>query len=343
MFDSSSPLVSICIPTYNAAVTIRETLNSIVSQTYKNLDIHIVDNASTDDTLKVVSEFKDYRITTHRHDTNIGGEGNFNRCIQLATGKYTAIYHADDVYETEMVERQVEFLEMHPEAGAVFTEARLIDEFGRVIGAIRWSDRLRSVGPLYDFPTIFKAVLQHSNFFICPSAMVRSHVYQQEIRGWRGEMFGSGADLDVWFRILQRHLIGLIDEPLMRYRLSAAQFSARVRSETGQAIIFRIFDYYLEQEPVKAMMGPRDWCNYARLDRRDRIGRAINLLLLDKVEEAVLLCHDIFTWDALRAAFESKRGLFTLLVGCYIRLVISFGLKRIGKWTLVHLKKTTLR
>jgi len=336
---SDRPLVCICIPTYNAAATVRETLTSILAQSYTNLLVQVVDNASTDDTLKAVSEFNDARLSVHRSEVNVGAEGNFNRCIQLARGKYTAIYHADDIYEPEMVERQVAFLEAHPQAGAVFTEAKLIDADGQNIGKIGWSTRLKLKGPLYDFSTIFSAILQRSNFFICPSAMARTYVYQQEIRSWRGDMFGSGADLDVWLRVLQRHPVGLIPEPLMRYRISTAQFSARVRLETGKGIIFRIIDHYLEQESVKALMGAQDWRNYVRLERRDRVGRAVNLLLSDKLQEARVLCHDIFSWDAISAALESKREVFTLFAGGYVRLVIALGLAEMGKSTLAYLNR----
>ena len=125
--NNASPMVCICIPTYNAAATIRETLTSILAQTYTNLVIHVSDNASTDKTLEIVESMADSRIHIHRHENNIGAEGNFTRCIQLATGKYTAIFHADDLYGADMVAKQVAFLESHPDAGAVFTEAEMID------------------------------------------------------------------------------------------------------------------------------------------------------------------------------------------------------------------------
>ena len=101
------PLVCICVPTYNSAASIRETLESILAQTYLNLTIHVSDNASTDGTLKIVESISDRRISLHRHDVNVGGEGNFNRCIHFAAGKYTAIFHADDIYEPDMVAAQV--------------------------------------------------------------------------------------------------------------------------------------------------------------------------------------------------------------------------------------------
>src|ERR1035438_397419 len=106
--NDEPPLVCICLPTYNAALTVRQTLNSILAQTYTNLVVHVSDNASTDDTLKVIESFADSRVKIHRHSINVGGEGNFDRCIQLAEGKYTAIFHSDDIYEPEMVAKQVD-------------------------------------------------------------------------------------------------------------------------------------------------------------------------------------------------------------------------------------------
>lgn len=341
--SGSSPLVCICIPTYNAAATIVETLTSICSQTYTNLGIHVSDNASTDDTLQVIGAIADSRITIHRQENNIGAEGNFNRCIQLAEGKYTAIFHADDVYEPDMVAKQVAFLEANPKAGAVFTESSLINETGKIVGEIRLPQDIAAQGGLYNFETMIKAILRHGNFFICPSFMVRTQIYQQEIKVWRGEQFGSGADLDVWLRILQSHPIGHLPERLIRYRVSNNQFSARVRMETEPGVIFKIVDHYLEQGRVKAMLSTNDLLNYKRLERRDRVGRALNLFLMDCPQEAGRLLSDIYTWDTLRAAFRSKRGLLVLIVGVYVSLLVILGLNKIGKSSLTYMKQATRR
>jgi glycosyltransferase involved in cell wall biosynthesis len=337
------PLVCICIPTYNAAASIRETLESILAQTYPNLTIHVSDNASTDETLKIVESISDRRISLHRHDVNVGGEGNFNRCIQFAEGKYTAIFHADDIYEPDMVTRQVAFLEAHAEAGAVFTEASLIDEAGKRIGEIRIPHEIASPNGIYDFATMFKAVLRHSNFFICPSFMLRTQIYKQEIKIWRGELFGSGADLDVWLRILKNHPIGHLPERLMRYRISNSQWSAKVRLETERAVIFKIIDYYLEQDAVRRMLNSGDFLNYKSLERRDRLGRAVNLFLIDRPMEARELLNATPSCDALRASCQSKRGLLILLGNVYLRSLIAMCLYRIGKKSLSYIKQLTNR
>lgn len=342
--NNELPLVCICIPTYNAAATIRETLVSILAQTYPNLIVHISDNASTDDTLKVIGLTADSRVIIHRNAENIGGEGNFNRCIQLAEGKYTAIFHADDIYEPEIVAKQVAFLESCPDAGAVFTEASLIDEKGCKIGEIRLPQGIiLTKGNAYNFEIMLKAVLRHFNFFVCPSFMVRTRIYQQEIAVWRGNMFGSSADLDVWLRILQRHLIGHLPEPLIRYRISRNQFSAQVRLETERAAFFKVIDYYLDQDQVKNILTENDLVNYRWLERRDRVMRSLNLYLVDRPQDALRLLGDIYSGDAIKAAWRSKRGLATLIVGGYVRMLVSLGLNRIGKASLTCVKNITNR
>lgn len=336
---SNVPLVCICVPTYNAANTVRETLASILAQSYPNLVVHISDNASTDETLQLIASLADPRVTIHRHAENIGGEENFNRCIQLAEGKYTAIFHADDIYEPEMVARQVAFLEANPEAGAVFAEAITIDETSARIGEIRLPKGIVSSGGLYDFPTMFKAILRHSNFFICPSVMVRTQVYQQEIKRWQGEQFKTSADLDLWLRILQLHPVGYLPERLMRYRISNSQWSAKVRLGTERADFFLVTDHYLAQQPVRALLDATDLGNYRLLERRDRVMRAANLLITGHPEQASELVHDILSRDALMAALKSKRGALVFLLGVYVRLLTLLGLHRIGRSSLSYMKQ----
>ena len=130
----SQPLVSICIPTYNVEKTVVQTVQSVLNQTYHNLEILVVDNASTDDTLTLLQKFDDPRITIHKNSKNIGAEQNFSQCIQLANGEYIAIFHADDLYMPDMVQKQVEAFEDNPTISAVFTLAKLINSHGEAIG-----------------------------------------------------------------------------------------------------------------------------------------------------------------------------------------------------------------
>lgn len=315
-------MVCICVPTFNAETTIAQTLRSILAQTYRNMVVHVVDNCSTDATLDVVRSFTDPRIAVHENSVNVGGEGNFNRCIALARGEFTALFHADDVYEPEMVERQIAFLKKHPIAGGVFTQARLIDQTGTVIGALDLPASLRDAAPLYSFEQIFKAVLKHSNFMICPSFMARTDIYQQEISRWRGELFRSSADLDVWLRVLERHPCGILPDHLMNYRISRLQWSAGVRDNSERADFFLVIDHYLAKPEVRAVLDENDWLNVERLERRDRAMRAVNALIAGDIERAQTLSEGLFSLVGIANAYQNRRDMLTLVLGTLVNLAV---------------------
>ncbi len=338
--NDATPLVCICIPTYNADRPIRETLTSILNQSYSNLAIQLVDNASTDRTLAIIEAFEDERICVHKNSANIGAEGNFNRCIQLATGKYTAIYHADDVYEPQMVERQVECLERAEKVGAVFTEATVIDQFSIYVGKLTVPVPARTANGLYDFPMLFKRILRHSNFLICPSAMVRTAIYHDEIKRWRSDLFGSSADLDVWLRISQSHSIAVIYQPLIKYRVSSIQGThSLIRLRTERAEFFRVLDSYLDMPQLRNFLSSDDFMHYRWLERTDRVVRAANLFVLDRFDEAAKLISPFNFPDALRAATVNRRGLMTFLAGLYLYVVSVFGMHKFGKFTIQKLRR----
>lgn len=339
--DNTSPLVCICIPTYNAALTIRETLESILAQTYSNLVVIISDNASTDETLRVVESMADRRVIIHRNVENLGGEGNFNQCIQLAQGKYTAIFHADDLYEPCMVEKQVEFLDANQAIGAVLTAATTIDGSGKPFGIIGRSVANEQDVCIYEFKDLMKAILKRSNFLICPSAMVRTHIYQNEILSWRGDLFRSSSDLDVWLRIAKKHSIAILNEPLMRYRIDENQFSSKVRTRTERPDIFLVLDHYLSKISVKADLARSDWHNYRSLEINDWVWRSINLFSLGRLSDAKSMLSRVFNRDLIRAAVTSQRGLLTMIAAVALSIFITLNLRNFGNWAIKKLRKAS--
>ena len=336
----NEPLVTICIPTFNAEKTIHRTLESILSQSFTNMVIHVSDNASTDHTVKIVESIKDARVLVHRLPKNIGAEGNFNHCINLASGKYAAIYHADDIYAFDMVERQVGFLEGNTGVDAVFTEATLIDEDDQDVGSIHFPKELGHATDLsIDFPTLLKAVLRHSNFLVCPSAMVKTDILKNTIGRWRSELFKSSADLDVWLRIAQRGSVGLIRSPLIRYRISTDQYTAKVRGQITRPDFFLVTDYYLRQESVAAMLSSRDIENLDRLIMRDKVMRAINGYIASEYAIARELIENFFGWASLKSSFQTKRGLGVFIAAIFLKCMLIFRIGEPGKGLFITLKR----
>ena len=104
------PLVSICIPTYNGARYLKETLDSCLSQTYKNVDILISDDGSTDETFSLVQSYMSTypQIRLHRNSSNLGLVGNWKKCIELAKGDWIKFIFQDDVMKEDCVARMME-------------------------------------------------------------------------------------------------------------------------------------------------------------------------------------------------------------------------------------------
>src|SRR5665213_1821976 len=246
MQASGEEFVSICVPTFNAANSIEETLNSIVSQSHRNIAVRVVDNASTDSTLDIVSRFKDSRITIHGNDRNIGANRNFTRCIELMSGKYSAIYHSDDVYGRDMVAQQVSFLEKTPSVGAVFSQATMIGSGGQILGVMGGVPKREADTVELDLRELMQLMMLHQSFIVCPSGMVRTWIYQDKIRTWGSEISKTASDVEMWIRLAQVQNVAVLRERLMKYRISDTQGSHANRVRTGRLDFFSVMDHYLK-------------------------------------------------------------------------------------------------
>ena len=329
------PLVSVCIPTYNAEKTVVSTVQSILNQTYQNLEIIAVDNASTDSTLALLQKFKDPRMKIHKNEGNIGPSKTLDRCIELASGEYIAIFHADDLYMPDMVKKQLQAFQDNPSIGAVFTMANHINGRGEVIGeSILLPAELRGKG-IYYFPEIFIAILGNLNFLMCPSAMVRSEIYK-ELALFNEEKFGRSDDLDMWLRILETHPIAILDEKLMSHRISDTQGSYSYNYlRTEQADFFKVMDFYLSNKSDNLDI-PHSALNKYELQRsRDNISRAANHLIKGQSPDAKKLLRKSFSGKVFRAMMGyigKPRFLAQWILGAMLLVLVYFGLGRyIGK------------
>jgi glycosyltransferase involved in cell wall biosynthesis len=121
-------LVSILIPVYNREHIIAETLESALAQTYKNIEVIVVDNASTDNTWQIIQEFaeKDHRIKAFKNETNLGPVRNWLRCVDEATGEYGKILWSDDLIAPEFIEETLPLF--NEDVGFVFTATRVFSK-----------------------------------------------------------------------------------------------------------------------------------------------------------------------------------------------------------------------
>jgi glycosyltransferase involved in cell wall biosynthesis len=239
----TEPLVSVVVPVYNGARFLRESLDSILRQTYPRTEVIVLDDASKDETPSIIASYGD-RIRSVRNERNRGGFGNMNAGIALATGDLVAIYHADDVYEPTIVEREVSFLNAHPDIGTVFCLDVFIDATGHEYGRVMLPPELERKDVLA-YPDVLNALLRWKNRFLrAPGAMLRRSTYGAI--GVFREEFGIAADLDLWLRAARHSGIGMLHEYLYRYRHFHGNWSQQhqyLRTEADT--FFTVMDHWL--------------------------------------------------------------------------------------------------
>src|SRR6056297_709312 len=131
------PFISIVMPVYNAQDYVESAIRSLLRQTYKNFEPLVVDDASTDNSLKIIEGIRDPRIRILKNKENRGIVYSRNRGLEAMRGDYFAPFDADDIARHDKLEKQLSFLEAHPDYGMVGAWARLIDENGRTLKQ-RW-------------------------------------------------------------------------------------------------------------------------------------------------------------------------------------------------------------
>jgi glycosyltransferase involved in cell wall biosynthesis len=274
---NTDPLVSICIPVYNAETTIGRTLDSVIGQTYTNIEIIVVDNLSTDGTMERVRERQDSRIRIVENPVHFPcAEYNWNTCFAHARGEFIALFHADDVYSADLVARQVDIFRKFPSVAGVFTQADVIDENDKVIDTFRLPPVIAGNIP-YTYQEILPGLLEYDNFLPCPSAMVRGDIYKK-LAPFRYEQFGSASDLDMWLRVAGTGPIIIINENLLKYRMSRTQWSFNLRTTTLERDFFRVLDFHIAENGTQADVPEDAHARYELRRMEDQIFCALNFL-----------------------------------------------------------------
>lgn len=226
MDRKEQPLVSIVIPAYNNENTIIATLESIRNQSYKNIEIIIIDDNSKDKTLQLVTEQqkKDNRIKIYHNSTNLGMIGNWNKCIQMSNGEFVKLVCADDLLDKNEIEKETEAMILNPTVNLVESDTRLIDINGRKIGSFK---RYHKSG-LVKGKKIARTSIIWNNFFGAPvNNLIRKSVLDKT--GYFDEQFTYILDFDMWMKIACTGDVYIIHELLNSFRI-------RNDSNTGNLI-----------------------------------------------------------------------------------------------------------
>jgi glycosyltransferase involved in cell wall biosynthesis len=206
------PLISVVIPTYQHALFVGQAIKSVLSQTFNDYEIIIIDDGSTDNTSDVLSVFGD-QITVIKQ-ANRGQPASRNMGIAHSSGEFIAFLDADDIWLANKLEKQLETFEHQPDLGLVYADTILFNGENKLGNAFT----LLPPKSGWIFNDLFK-----ENFIPMSTVVVRRQCFAQA--GLFDEGLHSCEDYDMLLRICRTWKAGFVNEPLAFYRISAGQLS----------------------------------------------------------------------------------------------------------------------
>ncbi len=288
-----APLLSVCIPSYNHARFLPAALDSIMGQTFRDFEVIVVDDGSSDNSLQILQGYASrypgiVRVLTHPGHQNRGISVSDNLALKEARGKYWCGHASDDVSYPDRFERQVAFLESHPETGWVYGIADFIDQDGARLGEPFGCD-------LSAFPDLAEELI-FENRIAGPTAMIRMKCLIEVGPFEPGLMYG---DWEYWIRLALRYPGAFLPGAVAGYRLHRYNSSARDPQEETLERLRSDESYNLE---VLATLRRKaevagDPLGRPRMKALIDLNRAARLLLLKDLDAASVAAAAVFRDD----------------------------------------------
>ena len=212
-----NPLITIVLPVYNGERYLREAIDSVLAQTYRDFELWVCNDGSTDSTVAIVDSYTDPRV--HRIDNphNMGLVATLNRAFAMVESPYIARMDDDDIWHEKKLELQIALLESRPDIGVCGTSIHKFGDIDSVNIFPEESDALK-VGLL------FYCMMSH------PSVVYRRSMLQQTGLTYRADYFPA-EDYKMWVDVLQHSNIYNLQEPLVEYRQHGGQICREKKAE----------------------------------------------------------------------------------------------------------------
>jgi glycosyltransferase involved in cell wall biosynthesis len=210
---SQNITVSILILSYNRAKYIAAAIDSVLSQTYENFELVVVDDGSTDDTAEILANYTDSRIKKILHTTNAGLHARRAESLTYATGTYTAVLDSDDVWtNTDKLEQQVAYMKAHPDCACVGTFITLVSPTGETIGHNSYHTADQEI----------RRSILGRNQFTHSSVLLRTELLRRVV-GYRDT--GLAEDLDLFLQLGTVGTFANIPQYMTAYRIHTESFN----------------------------------------------------------------------------------------------------------------------
>jgi glycosyltransferase involved in cell wall biosynthesis len=239
------PLVTIGIPNYNYAHYIKNTLNSVAHQTYPNIELIIVDDCSTDDSINEIDNWiKNYsgtvKINFIKNEVNLGLTKSCNVILKNATGKYLQTLDADDIIFPKKIEKQVPLFKNGNNVALVYSNAEIIDESGKIIHPnyleqIRYNENEMPQGKIFD-------ALFEFNFIPLPSVLIDKEMAL--VAGGFDE-HQQVQDYYMWLKLSEKHDMLYLNEKTAYYRShqSSMSRSSKTSARSVESVLVTKYRY----------------------------------------------------------------------------------------------------
>lgn len=236
------PKVSVVVPLYNAQEYVKETVECILNQSFQDFEIIVVNDASTDASVKIVESLqnKDSRIKIYHNKKNRGIAYTRNKAIEYSTGEYIAIMDNDDLSPEYRLKDEVEFLDTHSDFDIVGGHCREIDENG---------NDLHKSWDMYLNPKYIKAYFLFADAIPNSSAMIRRKFIKDNHIKYRDNMYGA-EDYRFWVECSMLGKIASIDKVMLYWRNRKENETSKVLSEhkDKRKLVIREIQQYALQE-----------------------------------------------------------------------------------------------
>ena len=217
---TGAPRVTVFMPVYNRAHTLRQAIESVLGQTFVDFELLLIDDGSTDASVEIATSYRDPRIRLLLHEQNQGIPRTRNHGLAEARGDLLAILDSDDAAHPTRLEHQVAYLDAHPDVAAVGSWLKVMTKAGRVKGLLVRPTRPADVRAHILFVSCFKN----------PAMTARTEVVRRF--GYR-EQFTYCQDIDLWARVSEVHALANIPRFLTWYRAGG-------ESRKDEALAFRM-------------------------------------------------------------------------------------------------------
>ncbi len=210
-----SPKITVLMPTYKGARYLRETIDSVLAQTFRDFELLIINDCSPDNTDEIIASYRDSRIRYVKNKKNLGISGSSNYGFSIAEGKYIARQDHDDISAPSRLEKQFNYLEQHPETGVVGTGFKV---FGSKRKTVIYPENDADIKALL----LFKMPLAHQTSMMRKEAFLKNNLKYDE-------SYASSNDRKLWIDAMDFMQFHNLQEPLLKYRMYKGMTSVTKR------------------------------------------------------------------------------------------------------------------